>query len=77
MVSIGEVAERSKAQTWKVCVPETVPRVRISPSPHFFEKDFGIQISAKKMIAPAIKLMITETSTAPAATSLASLISSL
>ena len=32
----GEVAERFKAHAWKACVQETVPRVRIPPSPPFF-----------------------------------------
>jgi hypothetical protein len=30
----GEVPERSNGQSWKDCVRETVPRVRIPPSPH-------------------------------------------
>src|SRR5262245_46786220 len=29
----GEVTERPKVQHWKCCVGETLPRVRISPSP--------------------------------------------
>ena len=29
----GEVREWFKRQSWKDCVPEMVPRVRISPSP--------------------------------------------
>src|SRR4030066_21560 len=31
----GEVSERFKEHAWKVCVRETVPRVRIPPSPPF------------------------------------------
>ncbi len=31
----GEVSERLKVQTWKVCVGATSPGVRIPPSPNF------------------------------------------
>ncbi len=31
----GEVSERLKVQTWKVCVGAISPRVRIPPSPFF------------------------------------------
>ena len=31
----GEVSERLKVQTWKVCAGETSPGVRIPPSPFF------------------------------------------
>lgn len=31
----GEVSERLKVQTWKVCVGATSPGVRIPPSPIF------------------------------------------
>ncbi len=32
-VCLGEVTERPIVQHWKCCVPVTVPRVRIPPSP--------------------------------------------
>lgn len=32
----GEVSERLKVQTWKVCVGAISPRVRIPPSPFLF-----------------------------------------
>ena len=45
---LGEVAERLKAPVSKTGVPARVPRVRISPSPPFFERPM---VSRRRVIA--------------------------
>ena len=45
-IPLGEVQERLNWQHWKCCVRETVPWVRIPPSPpvRFWILDFGLGI---------------------------------
>src|SRR5271163_4902061 len=54
----GGVAERSKAHAWKVCIRETVSRVRIPPPPPSFKvypRTFGASASSPSAeLAPAI-----------------------
>ena len=40
---IGEVSEWLKEHAWKACVRLRVPRVRISPSPHFLLRRISLE----------------------------------
>ena len=43
-ISAGEVSEWLKEHAWKVCIPETVSRVRIPLSPHIFFNDHFLSL---------------------------------
>jgi hypothetical protein len=47
MEPLGEVSERLKEHAWKACVLETVPWVRIPPSPDGKNSDFCLETGMK------------------------------